>query len=75
MRGSSLKSTLTARIQLPFEEHAQNGPRPALPDCEFLVCMAPRALGLCASNKAPLRADEIYGGSWDAKLNPAAPSL
>src|SRR5271166_5201920 len=31
-----------------FKEHAQNGPRPALPNCEFLFCMAPRARGLCA---------------------------
>ena len=45
-----------ARACAASEELAQNGPRPreagkaALPDREFLFCMAPRDRGLCASD-------------------------
>jgi hypothetical protein len=36
-------------LAVASEELAQNGPRPALANREFLVCMAPRARGLCAT--------------------------
>lgn len=36
------------------EEHAQNGPRPALPDREFPSDSAPRAGGLCAPEQTSL---------------------